>query len=583
MSTFTASVADAVRRASSRPSAATPADDPWPEPLAESAFHGLIGEMVRAIEPHTEADPAALLMQMLVMFGNVIGRTAHFRVEADVHHTNLFAGLVGRTSKGRKGVSRGQAQRVLEAVDPVWVRDCFKSGLSSGEGLIATVRDPVEKQHPIRERGRVIDYETIVEDAGVPDKRLLVVESELASTLKVMARDGNTLSPVIRQAWDGHDLRTLTKTSPGKATAPHISLIGHITRDELRRYLEATECANGFGNRFLWVCVRRSKELPDGGGLASVEPYLDPLRAAVEHARTVGALGRTASASERWHAVYGRLSAGRPGLLGAMTGRAEAQVMRLALLYALGDRAPAIDAPHLRAALAVWRYCFASARYLFGGRLGDPIADEILRALRAEYPESLTRRDLLHQVFGRNRTADDINRALALLLECRLAKREEDRSGGGRPAERWFACPESDDLDDDASAEAFGETRPYELNDQTTRRVWAEQRHDLNDQSRRGGQVGNDLNDQSPEAEDLVVKVVRSSPAAESPLVARLRAALIGRAPMKVFELGRAVGAAPELIHRTLRQHPGVFTCGTDVVDHADTWTVQAGSDFPEA
>jgi hypothetical protein len=105
--------------------------------------------------------------------------------------------------------------------------------------------------------------------------------------------------------------------------------------------------------------------------------------------------------------------------------------------------------PHLRAALEVWRYCFESAAYIFGDRLGDPPADEILAALRDAAPESLTRKEIMHDVFHRNRSAAEISRALAVLLECRLARREEDRSGEGRPAERWFA----------------EELRPYDLND----------------------------------------------------------------------------------------------------------------------
>src|SRR6266545_1431944 len=75
----------------------------WPVPLRAPAYHGAIGELVRAIDPHTEADPAAVLIQTLVMFGNVIGRTAHFRVEADIHYLNLFTAVVGQTAKGRKG------------------------------------------------------------------------------------------------------------------------------------------------------------------------------------------------------------------------------------------------------------------------------------------------------------------------------------------------------------------------------------------------------------------------------------------------------------------------------------------------
>jgi hypothetical protein len=187
------------------------------------------GEIVQAFEPETEADPAALLVQILVMLGSVIGRTAHFRVGADVHPLNLFAGIVGQTAKGRKGVSRGQAQRIFNTVDANWVRNCLTQGLSSGEGLIYAVRDAIEKQQPVKQHGRVVEYQTVIEDPGVSDKRLLVVEPELASPLKVMAREGNTLSAVIRQAWDGHDLRTLTKNNATRATAPHISIIGHIT------------------------------------------------------------------------------------------------------------------------------------------------------------------------------------------------------------------------------------------------------------------------------------------------------------------------------------------------------------------
>ncbi len=105
--------------------------DPWPDPLDEAAFHGVAGELVRAIEPHSEADPVALLASILAAFGNVIGRTAHFRAEADLHYGNLFTCLVGSTSKGRKGVSWGQAARVFGTVDPDWLSSHVVGGLSS--------------------------------------------------------------------------------------------------------------------------------------------------------------------------------------------------------------------------------------------------------------------------------------------------------------------------------------------------------------------------------------------------------------------------------------------------------------------
>ncbi len=419
----------------------------WPASLRPAAYHGVLGQIVRAIEPHTEADPAALLLQLLVMFGNIVGRTAHFKVEADTHYLNLFAGMVGKTSKARKGVSLGRARAMFAPIDPQWVSGSITSGLSSGEGLIHHVRDAVEKLHVVKDKhGHVLDYEKVIEDHGIADKRLLVIETELASTLKVMSREGNTLSPVTRQAWDGHDLRTLTKNSSTRATAPHISLIGHITDVELRRYLDATECANGFGNRFLWVCVRRSKELPDGGGHVDLDVHVDRMRLAVLHARQVGELRRDREAGLLWHHVYGKLSAGRPGMLGAMTARAEAQAMRLACLYALGDMSSVVSPPHLKAALEVWRYCFKSAAYLFGDRLGDPTADDILAALRRVAPESMTRSEISRGLFGRNKPAMDIDRAFKLLEDCQLATHEQDRAGDGRLTERWFSV--TDDIND---------------------------------------------------------------------------------------------------------------------------------------
>jgi hypothetical protein len=108
-------------------------------------------------------------------------------------------------------------------------------------------------------------------ETSIQDKRLLIVEQELSSTLKVMSREGNILSAIIRQAWDGQDLRNLTKNNPLRATNTHISIIGHITITELKKYLSATEMANGFGNRFLFPLVRRSKSLPEGGNISSLD------------------------------------------------------------------------------------------------------------------------------------------------------------------------------------------------------------------------------------------------------------------------------------------------------------------------
>lgn len=124
----------------------------WPEPLGQQAYYGLAGDIVRAIQPHSESDPVALLIQTLVAFGNVAGRNAHFRVGADKHYPNEFCLLVGKTSKARKGLSLNQVLRCFRNVDSEWLDERKVTGLSSGEGLIWAVRDPIEKQKPVRDK-----------------------------------------------------------------------------------------------------------------------------------------------------------------------------------------------------------------------------------------------------------------------------------------------------------------------------------------------------------------------------------------------------------------------------------------------
>lgn len=355
---------------------------------------------------------------------------------------NLYMTLVGETAKGRKGTSWGQVRRLFQALDPDWAEARVMTGLSSGEGLIWQVRDEITKSEPIKESGRYTgEVQTVRVDPGITDKRLLVLESEFANVLAVMRRDGNTLSAILRQAWDTGDLRSMVKNSPARSTGAHVSIIAHITKDELLRLMETTEATNGFANRFLWVCSRRSKFLPDGGSLQDGElvSLSDRLSRAVQFGRTTGQIHRDDDARTLWHKVYPALSLGAPGLLGAVTSRAEAITMRLACLYALGDMSYVVTPSHLTAALALWEYCEASARYIFGQRLGDPVADELLKALR-QSPHGMTRTEI-RDWFGRNRKSHEIDRGLALLAKQNLAHKTMEQTGT-RPIERWYASTE---------------------------------------------------------------------------------------------------------------------------------------------
>ncbi|HYB28056.1 MAG TPA: hypothetical protein VEF89_15675, partial [Solirubrobacteraceae bacterium] len=128
--------------------------------------------------------------------------------------------------------------------------------------------------------------------------------------------------------WDRDSAQTLAKNSPERTTGALVSLIAHITPDELRARLDSTEIANGFANRFVYVASRRSKFLPRGGSVS--ETVLVTLAAAVDdalrQARLVTEVGMEPAASELWESRYKGLVTRPPGLAGALTGRAAAVV-----------------------------------------------------------------------------------------------------------------------------------------------------------------------------------------------------------------------------------------------------------------
>jgi hypothetical protein len=398
--------------------------EPWPA-LAPEAYATIVGECVQSIEPYSEADPVALLINVLVAFGCLIGSGPHFLIEHQAHPARLNALLVGRSSNARKGTSWSTPRFLLSQVDQGWVEGRVKSGLSSGEGLIYPVRDAEGN------------------DPGETDKRMLIIESEFASTLRVMEREGNTLSAKIRDAWDHGILTPMTKRERIATTGAHISIIGHITQDELLRSLTVTERANGFANRFLFVLAKRSKYLPSGKGapLAILEPYFMRFLRTVEAARVRGEVRRDAEAEELWTTLYPRLEEDIPGLTGAILARGAAQVLRLSLIYSLLDEQEykrpeqAIRVHHLLAGLAVWEYCKSSVFQIFGDAVGDTTADKLLRLIKAG-PKSDTD---LYQALGKH-AQDQDRKDLALDLLVRLHRVHSlTEPTAGRTARWWHA------------------------------------------------------------------------------------------------------------------------------------------------
>ena len=399
--------------------------------LDNVALHGPVGDWVRLVQQHTEAAPAALLTSALVAIGALIGRAPSVTLDGARHGINLFALLIGPTSSGRKGTAVAWARRLLRMLDENFLRVNMVAGLSSGEGIIHALRD-----------ARDADASGKGADPGIVDKRLLVVEGEFSSVLRVQRRDGNILSAILREAWDGFSLHTLTKGSPQVASDPHVAVIGQITPEELRRRLEEADVFDGYLNRFLFCWCERAQVLPFGS-----EPDAGEERVAV--GRIVRAVGTarsrgpveamTAAARTWWGSHYEALTTGRPGRVGAATQRGAAQVRRLALLYAVIDEERTLDVPHLEAALALWRYCEGTAALVLGTSELSNRAMRLAEALLAAGEAGMDREMIRAEVGSNNVSAKDIAAALRELRDAGTAGVTHDHGTGGRPREVWIS------------------------------------------------------------------------------------------------------------------------------------------------
>jgi hypothetical protein len=144
----------------------------------------------------------------------------------------------------------------------------------------------------------------------------------------------------------------------------------------------------------------------------------------------------------RWREAYGPLTRGHPGLFGAVTARGEAQVFRVALIYAVLDKSELIELPHIEAALAVWDYCERSAKHIFGEMLGDNVADTILTGLKQVFPGGLSRTEIFRDLFGGHARSSAIAAALARLKALGLAKVDTIKAAGfAKPTEVWTYTP----------------------------------------------------------------------------------------------------------------------------------------------
>ncbi|MEI6403309.1 MAG: DUF3987 domain-containing protein [Actinomycetes bacterium] len=389
----------------------------WPDPLDAGAF-GVLGRVVEALDGQSEADPTAVIFQLLSGFGCYLGERHWVQVDEDRHTPRLWVLLIGNTSS-RKGLSFGISRSFMAGVDEDWTKHQVAAGLASGEALVQSVRDP--------------DVEG--EDPGAPDSRLWVVEPEFSTVLRISRREGSTLSGVLRSFYDSGTAQIRRSAGITTATDASVSLVGHITKSELLRELRSTDLTGGLVNRFALVLCRRQGDHPEGGRLPAKvrNEIVTELSKSVTWANKLKPteVKRDAEAKALWATMYPILLDRGEDAVGFATSRAAAITLRLSLLIALLDRSTTIKKSHLRAASDLWAYADHSAHLIFGDRVGDTRSDKILAAIKAAGDAGLTRASV-NDVLGGHASKEDLDELLGDLIRAGkiVAVSEKSPKGG---------------------------------------------------------------------------------------------------------------------------------------------------------
>lgn len=359
--------------------------------LPDAALYGVLGAVVDAATRNSEATRVGVAVSVLAEFAVRYGGALRLRIGDDDRTVPLFALMVGPTGKGRKGTSSAFPKRLFAEVDRCarawsWQDEhgnCsglpgtpqVVTGVSSGQGLIDLVRDEgVTYTQAGQER----------QMPGAADKRLLVDLSEFATVLVQSSNEGNILSQVLRDAFDGKPLASPARTNQLRSTGAHICMLGHVTMHEFRKQTvenkRNTDISNGLLNRFCIVYSARNKLV------ANPKPVPDDIRRALaqriafsvhEVFADVGNVGPNdrrlvefrldRRAQVLWDSVYKTISNQRydSEVVAALMSRREALARMLAVLLAALNGECRVSRAALLAALAWSEYMVASTSRVF--------------------------------------------------------------------------------------------------------------------------------------------------------------------------------------------------------------------------
>jgi hypothetical protein len=373
-----------------------PSSGEFPDPPAAEAFGGLLGELVDDLAGGTDASLAGLLGSLVAFAGAMIPGKAYFHREQT---SSPFIALVGESSIGRKGTAMTRVMDAMaEALERGNVNRVVIDGLNSGEGLVSTL---------------YYKHEHFSNDPVVG----LVFEEEYATLLASRGRDGSTLDPRMRQAFDGGPISNRRSGETKTVNPPYWlpSLIG-ITPVELRQRLEPGALQSGSANRWLYLPVLRREIIPTNTAPAFSPENRQALIDANRYAVKLPPLLTVAPAVTATLAEYADfLPSASFGLARDLSRRLSIIAFRVALVHALVERSVVVTPTHLDRALALTEYARRGIAWVFGDTIGNPDANLLFRHLWAS--GRLTRTQITKEI-----VRDPIRRQAAIDELLRLGR-----------------------------------------------------------------------------------------------------------------------------------------------------------------
>jgi hypothetical protein len=374
----------------------------------DEIIYGVAGKIVKKASAYCEAHPAGMYLDLLVSMGSIFGRQPYFTIKPTNHYANEFVARVGATSIARKGTGQNAINEIIRIVDEKWYRDRVMSGFGSAQAIVNEIRDPFVQKIKVGKKDETRFKEITV--PGVDDKRLFIREGELAHVFEQANAKDSKVDVILRLGWDGMPLDNIVKgkgndgiSNSVRCSEPHISISADTTRSELIAKMPTGSDQNGFGNRFLYCYVYRTKLCPHGSPDIDFSAEIMHLLEVIEFAKHVKHVGLSKAAHKMWARMYDEMERTRPaGVVGLMTARGPAHVRRLALILALLDMCDEVQVWHLKAAKKLWDYCEESTQYIF-----SDYTKEQQRILNwVESRQAVTVTQIREHLFKRNKKAD---------------------------------------------------------------------------------------------------------------------------------------------------------------------------------